>query len=362
MIRPGREAHRRRGPWAAAMLVAAAGASGAAAAADAPRMPVAAVPVAAVPVAAMPVAAIEQALTPQFASQLRMCLRTARASVVGEPFGLQRVNIPVVCPEVAVRLGAGPLPGMRGRWTGEDGSMTLRQLGDLLRLVEAAAEPKPFVGQLSSVRLRAIIDSLDPAARGELSTRTRLARWWRSLVGEFDPMRRGQGQRYRRVDWPLGLWSSVSWIAFATATLLVASVLVQEIRAALGVRLPRRPRGPRRAAPRSAPVDLAALDALPPRERAGAMLLAVAARLHESGTIVTPDPLTPREVQCVARLPDTDRAALAAVTLAAEIGAYGREEPSPPVLAQARRAAARWLAEGAARRWPWPRAGTGRAA
>jgi len=120
-------------------------------------------------------AEIDDAMTPQFASQLRLCLRSSRASVVGEPVGRQRVDLNAACPEVAARLGTGPLPGMRGRWLGEDGSMTLRQLGDLLRLVEAAAEPKPFVGQLSSLRLRTIIDSLDPAARGELSTRTRIA-------------------------------------------------------------------------------------------------------------------------------------------------------------------------------------------
>lgn len=334
------------------MLVAASGAAGPVGAAEPPRDAR----------MTLPATTIEDALTPQFASQLRLCLRTARGSVVGEPLGLQRVSLTVSCPEVAMRLGAGPLPGMRGRWLGEDGSMTLRQLGDLLRLVEAAAEPKPFVGQLSSLRLKSIIESLDPAARGELSTRTRLARWWRSLIGEFDPTQRGQEQRRRRVEWPLGLWSSVSWIAFATAALLVASVLVQEIRAALALRMSRRRREPRRAVQRAAPVDLAALDALPPRERAGAMLRAVAARLHESGTIVTPDPLTPREVQGGARLPDPDRAALAAVTSAAEIGAYGREEPSPSVLAQARRAASRWLATGAARRWPWPRSGAGRAA
>jgi hypothetical protein len=342
-----RDPHRHLGPWAAATIVAAVGAVGPVAAADAPRAPV---------------VTIEDALTPQFASQLRLCLRATRAAGAGEQLGLQRVNLAVACPGVAVRLGAGPLPGMRGRWLGEDGSMSLRQLGDLLRLVEAAAEPKPFVGQLSSLRLQAIIESLDPAARGELSTRMRLARWWRSLIGEFDPTQRGQEQRRRRVEWPLGLWSSVSWIAFATAALLVASVLVQEIRAALALRMSRRRREPRRAPPRAASIDLAALDALPPRERAGAMLRAVAARLHESGTIMTPDPLTPREVQGGARLPDQDRAALAAVTSTAEIGAYGREEPSPSALAQARHAAARWLAIGGSRRWPWPRPGAGRAA
>ena len=340
-----RDRRRGRGRWAAeAMLVATLGVLGVIAA---PR--------------AM-AAEIDDAMTPQFASQLRLCLRSSRASVVGEPVGRQRVDLNAACPEVAARLGTGPLPGMRGRWLGEDGSMTLRQLGDLLRLVEAAAEPKPFVGQLSSLRLRTIIDSLDPAARGELSTRTRIARWWRSLVGEFDPTQRDQEQRRRRVEWPLGLWSSVSWIAFATAALLVASVLVQEIRAALALRMSRRRRQPRRTVQRAAPVDLAAIDALPPRERAGAMLRAVAARLHESGTIVTPDPLTPREVQGGARLPDPDRAALAAVTSAAETGAYGRDEPTPSALAQARRAAGRWLAAGVARRWPWPRPGAGRAA
>jgi len=215
---------------------------------------------------------------------------------------------------------------------------------------------------LSSLRLQSIIESLDPAARGELSTRTRLARWWRSLVGEFDPTQRNQEQRRRRVQWPLGLWSTVSWVAFATAALLVASVLVQEIRAALALRMSRRRREPRRTARRTAPVDLAALDALPPRERAGAMLRAVASRLHEAGTIVTPDPLTPREVQGGARLSAMDREALAVVTGTAEIGAFGRDEPTPSALAQARQAAARWLATGAARRWSWPRAGARRTA
>lgn len=347
MSPPRRDPHRGPGPCTTALLVAAFSAIGPVGAAAVPRAPV---------------ATIEDALTPQFASQLRLCLRDARAAEAGGPLGLQRVRLVEVCPEVAVRLGAGPLPGMRGRWLGGDGSMTLRQLNDLLRLVEAAAEPKPFVGQLSSLRLRAIIDSLDPAARGELSTRTRLLRWWRSLIDDFDPTQRGQEQRRRRVDWPLGLWSSVSWIAFATAVLLVASVLVQEVRAALALRMSRRRREPPRAARRAAPVDLAALDALPPRERAGAMLRAVAARLHESGRIVTPDPLTPREVQGGARLPAPDRDELAAVTSAAETGAYGRHEPSPAVLARARHAAARWLAAGAAPRWRWSRTGAGRAA
>lgn len=147
--------------------------------------------------------------TREFASQLRLCLRTLRADAGAEPMGSRKVGLEERCPAVAQRIGGRPLPGMRGRWLEQDGSMTMRQLDDLQRLVEAAAEPKPYVGQLSSMRLAAIIDALDPAARGELSTRARLARWWRALVGEFDPTRRERGERRQRVEWPLGLWSSV---------------------------------------------------------------------------------------------------------------------------------------------------------
>lgn len=300
------------------------------------------------------------ALTPQLAAQIRACLRTVRRGTDDDALGLRKVSVVEVCPGLAVRLGARPLPGMRGRWFDEQGRMTLRQLDDLQRIVEGAAEPRPFVGQLSSIQLAAIIEALDPAARGELSTRARLSRWWRAVVGEFDPTRREQGQKRRRIDWPLGFWSSVSWTAFAIAALLVATIIFQEIRNALAPRPGRRRRGTRREARRSRRVDLAALDALPPRERAGAMLRAVAWRLHESGALPTPDPLTPREVHAEARLAPPERAALAVVTAVAESGAYGRDEPASTMLSQARQAAARWLVVGAARRWAWPGSDRGR--
>lgn len=295
------------------------------------------------------------ALTPQLAAQLRACLREARRQGGDDALGLRMVRVAADCPALAARLGSRPLPGMRGRWFDEDGSMTLRQLGDLQRLVEAAAEPRPFVGQLSSPRLAAIIETLDPAARGELSTRARLARWWRAVVGEFDPTKREAGQRRRRIEWPLGFWSSVSWAAFATAVLLVATVLVQEIRAALALRPDRRRRMVRRAPQAATRVDMESIDRLPPRERAGALLRAVSLRLHESGALPTPDPLTPREVEADARLPGREREDLAAVTRAAELGAFGRDAPTASMLAQARRAALRWVAAGTPRRWSWTR-------
>lgn len=306
-------------------------------------------------------AADGDALTPQLAAQLRACLREARRQGGDDALGLRKVRVAADCPALAARLGSRPLPGMRGRWFDEDGSMTLRQLGDLQRLVEAAAEPRPFVGQLSSPRLAAIIEALDPAARGELSTRARLARWWRAVVGEFDPTKRETGQRRRRIEWPLGFWSSVSWAAFATAVLLVATVLVQEIRAALALRPGRRRRRVRRAPPAAARPDIDSIDRLPPRERAGALLRAVSMRLHESGALRTPDPLTPREVEADARLAAGEREDLAAVTRAAELGAFGREAPTDPMLARARRAALRWIPAGAPRRWSWPRADGARA-
>ena len=306
-------------------------------------------------------AAPDGALTAEFASQLRVCLRSVRSAAGAHPMGMGKVPIGVSCPAVAARLGDRPLPGMRGRALDGEGSMTLRQLEEMLRIVEGAAGPQAFVGQLSSARLASIIDALDPAARGEMSTRARLARWWRAMVGEFDPSQRSEERRRRRVEWPLGLWSSVSWIAFATAALLVASVLFQEVRAALALRLSRRRRPPPAARRTEAAADLASLDALPPRERAGATLRAVAARLHDADALPTPDPLTPREVQGGARVRERSPFALAVVAEVAEAGAFGRREPGAAALARAREAASRWLASGTPRPWPWTRTGAGRA-
>lgn len=291
-------------------------------------------------------AAPEAALTPGLATELRACLRKAGAVHPADAFGTARVAVRGLCPELAARLDASPLPGVRGRWLADDGSMSLRQLGDLVRLVEAATAPPTFAGQLSSPRLALILDSLDPDARGELSTRARLARWWRSVVGEFDPSQRRQRDGKRRIAWPLGLWSTVSWVAAATAALLVVSVLVQEIRAALALRFRGR-RAPVSVVRRAErPADLAAIDALPPRERAGALLAAVAARLHARGALAPPDPMTPREVGGGARLPEAERDGLRLIAAVGEAGAYGRQEPTRDALAAARAAAMRWLGGG----------------
>jgi len=298
---------------------------------------------------------------PVLAVELRACVRAVDTSATADGFGMRRVDLARTCPALAARLAAQPLPGMRGRWPADDGSVSLRQLVDLMQLAEAAAEPRRYVGQLSSVRLGMIIDSLDPAARGELSTRARLARWWRALVGEFDPTDRTQRSERRRIAWPLGFWSTVSWVSFGIAVLLVVTVLVQEIRAALGLRMRGRRtvvRAPRR---RDAPPDLAAIDALPPRQRAGALLRAVAERLHVRGALARPDPLTPREVGSAARLPADERAGLQLIAAAGEAGAYGRDEPPAAMLAAARAAAVRWLERGdaLARLRAWRRAGAG---
>lgn len=299
-------------------------------------------------------------LTDDLARQLRACLRTLRAAQQADVFGMTQVSIAKTCPTLAARLEAQPLPGARGRSLDGDDTITLRQLGDLMRLVEAAAEPRSSMGlPLSSARLALIVGSLDPAARGELSTRARLARWWRAVVGEFDPLRREQRKDSRRVVWPLGFWSTVSWVAFATAALLVVTVLVQEIRAALALRVRGRRSVVREARRSEPPPDLAAIDALPPRARAGALLRAVAARLHARGALVSPDPLTPREVDGRARLPEAEREGLRTVATVGEIGAYGRDEPPPEALAAARAAAVRWLVRGDAldRLRDWRRGG-----
>lgn len=307
-------------------------------------------------------AATAEVITTALAAELRACVRAVDASAAADGFGTRRVDLSRSCPTLAARLAAQPLPGMRGRASAGDGSVSQRQLVDLMQLAESATEPSRYVGQLSSVRLGMIIDALDPAARGELSTRARLARWWRALVGEFDPTDRTQRSERRRIAWPLGFWSTVSWVSFGIAALLVVTVLVQELRAALGMRMQGRRaavRAPRRRDPLP---DLAAIDALPPRQRAGALLRAVAERLHARGALAKPDPLTPREVGRAARLPADERAGLQLIAAAGETGAFGREEPAPATLAAARAAAARWLERGdaLARLRAWRRAGGAR--
>lgn len=296
-------------------------------------------------------------LSAQAAAELRACVRIVEAGNPEDRLGLRRVDLPRVCPAVAARFAAPPLPGMRGRGPAEDGTVMLRQLVDLMRLAEATADPQRYAGQLSSVRLGIIIDALDPAARGELSTRARVARWWRAMVGDFDPTARSQRSERRRIAWPLGFWSTVSWVSFAIAALLVLTVLVQEIRAALALRMRGRRAvtyAPRRRDP---PADLAAIDALPPRERAGALLRAVAQRLHLRGALARPEPLTPREVLRAARLPTEEIDGLRLIAAVGEAGAYGRDEPAVAKLAAARAVAARWLerGDGLARLRAWRR-------
>lgn len=303
-------------------------------------------------VSAWQAARAEQRLDPALAADLRSCARALGTDGSVDVFGTRRVDIRAACPTLAERLAARPLPVMQGRRAVEDGGMSMRNLLDITRLVESAAEPRPFVGQLSSVRLGLILDSLDPASRGELSTRARLARWWRSVVGEFDPSQRAQRTERRRIAWPLGFWSTLSWVSFAIAALLVLTVLVQELRALMGLR------GRARGAPmrvqhrRDGPPDLAALDALPPRQRAGALLRAVSERLHERGALTRPDPLTPREIDRAARLRPEERTGLRSISSVAEEGAYGRDEPSGTALARARAAAVAVLAQrGPLARW-----------
>lgn len=285
------------------------------------------------------------------ARELRNCVRAVRADGRADPFGLVRVQLDVRCPTLWAQLGtAGAAFGGRERLLPGGAATTLRQVEDLTRIAESAVDPAASVRLLPAVRLQRILTALDPAARGELSTRARLARWWRSVVGEFDPRERQQSGPSRRIEWPLGFWSTVSWFAFGTAALLIVTVIIQEIRAALGPRTARRRPVRRRAAAAAPDFDPAIWAALPARQRAGELLRAVAARLHARDALPPPVPLTPREIDRAARVPDPQRAALALITEVAEAGAYGRTPPDEPTLAAAASSAGRWLdAEG--RRW-----------
>jgi hypothetical protein len=62
-----------------------------------------------------------------------------------------------------------------------------------------------------------------------------------------------------------------------------------------------------------------------------------------------PVPLTPREIGGLARLTDAERASLALVTEAGEVGAYGRQPPAEALLVGAAEAASQWLVT--PRRW-----------
>ena len=276
--------------------------------------------------------------------ELRACVRSARPAGSVDTFGLLRVDLAVQCPMLWTTLAdEGRVLGGRGRLLPTGSTTTLRQVEDLTRIVESATDPAASMRLLPAARLGEILGSLDPAARGELSTRARLARWWRSVIGEFDPRERRQRQSGPRIQWPLGFWSTVSWFAFGTAALLIVTVILQELRAALG---PRTAARRRRRTPTShgAPeVDLAMLAALPPRRRAGELLRAVAARLHAHSALPPPMPLTPREIDRLARLPEHQRAALSLVAATGESGAYGRCPPDEAAFAAASEAASGWL-------------------
>jgi hypothetical protein len=284
---------------------------------------------------------------------LRSCVRSVRADGRADPFGLVRVDLVQRCPALWAALAAeGRVLGGRERLLPVGSAPTLRQIEDLTRLVESASGPSASMRLLPAVRLGQILAALDPAARGELSSRARLARWWRSVVGEFDPLERRKSRSGPRVQWPLGFWSTVSWFAFGTAALLIVTVIVQEIRAALGPRAVRGRTLRKQAVSAGPDVDLAGLAALPPRRRAGEMLRAVADRLHTRGSLPPPVPLTPREIGRLARLPEEQRASLAVIAAAGESGAYGRRPPDEATLAAAAQAASRLL--DAPRRW-WER-------
>lgn len=286
------------------------------------------------------------------ASELRACARAVRAERGADLFGLVRIDPERDCPSLWARSAAGgaALGGRDGLFPA--GATTLRQLDDLARLADGAADGPASTRMLPAARLEGILDALDPAARGELSTRARLARWWRSVVGEFDPRERRKRDGRSRAGWPLGFWSTVSWFAFGAAALLVVSVVIQEVRAALGPRVAARRRPSRAAAGRQDALDAAALAALPPRQRAGELLRLVAARLHSRGALPPPAALTPREIGGIARLPQGEAGALAAVTAVGEGGAYARRPPDDAEFAAAATAAVRWL--GARRRWRTP--------
>lgn len=278
------------------------------------------------------------------ARALRACTRSVRSDGRADPFGLVRVDLAAQCPTLwTVLADEGRVLGGRERLLPAGSATTLRQVEDLTRIVESVTDPAASMRLLPAARLSQILASLDPAARGELSTRARLARWWRSVVGEFDPRERKQTRSGPRIQWPLGFWSTVSWFAFGTAALLIVTVILQEVRAALGPRTAGRRRRRTRASSGAPEVDLAALAALPPRRRAGELLRTVAARLHAHESLPPPTPLTPREIERLARLPESRRAPLARVAGSAEQGAYGRQPPDDAEFEEALDAASPWL-------------------
>jgi hypothetical protein len=285
------------------------------------------------------------------ARALRACTRSVRSDGRADPFGLVRVDLAAQCPTLwTVLADEGRVLGGRERLLPAGSATTLRQVEDLTRIVESVTDPAASMRLLPAARLSQILASLDPAARGELSTRARLARWWRSVVGEFDPRERKQTRSGPRIQWPLGFWSTVSWFAFGTAALLIVTVILQEVRAALGPRTAGRRRRRTRASSGAPEVDLAALAALPPRRRAGELLRTVAARLHAHESLPLPTPLTPREIDRLARLPEGQRADLSIIAATGESGAYGRRPPDEAALAAATAAASGWLAA-PRRRW-----------
>jgi len=293
-----------------------------------------------------PVIAIEDV-----ARELRICGRTVRTGARRDLFGLRPIDIDARCSGLRSALVAGGAAlDIPPEQLTPGAVMTLRQIEDLTLLAESVAAPAASMRLLPAARLDNILGSLDPAARGELSTRARIVRWWRSVIGEFE-----QGERRRQrvgpaAQWPLGFWSAVSWLAFAAAALLVVTVIAQEVRAALGLRdgSRTRPKGPVSAL--AADLDAAALSMLGPRQRAGELLRLVAGRLHARDALPPPAPLTPREIDRLAQLPTDHRASLAMVTRVGESGAYGRRPPDEAALASAVEAAAPWLGR-PSRRW-----------
>ena len=285
------------------------------------------------------------------ADGLRACARAVREDGPADPFGLSRFRLDERCPALWAALGTEAAGiGGRDRLLPGGAVTTLRQLEDLARIVEDVRGPAASVRLMPAARLQEVLAALDPAARGELSTRARLARWWRSVIGEFDPAERERRRSGPRAQWPLAFWSTVSWFAVGAAALLIVSVILQELRAALGPRAARRASARRGRSAAEQGIDVAALAALPPRRRAGELLRTVAARLHGRDALPPPAPLTPREIERLARLPDSRRAPLSQVAGVAEEGAYGRRPPDDAEFAAALDAAAPWLG-GTRGRW-----------
>ena len=278
------------------------------------------------------------------AEPLRACARDIREDAPADAFGLVRVRLDERCPALWVALGAEVAEtGGRARLFPSSPTTTVREVEDFARIAEGARGPSASGRLLPAARLQEVLAALDPAARGELSTRARLARWWRSVVGEFDPVERERRRSGPRVQWPLAFWSTGSWFAVGAAVLLIFTVVFQEVRAALGPRAARRSRSRRERSTVEQVVDRAALAALPPRQRAGELLRAVAARLHGRDALPPPTPLTPREIERLARLPESRRAPLARVAGSAEQGAYGRQPPDDAEFEEALDAASPWL-------------------